>query len=471
MYDHGDRMVETVHGTGAGTYRWYYQYDASGQRVRKVRETSSGNRDRETVYVGNWERYREYTGAGSTVDEEQESLHLSDDRRRFALLEIQVVTGGSSVSNFVERYQLGDHLGTSVLELTASENVLTYEEYYPYGTVSYTAETTSNPGWSRKRYRFTAMERDEETGLQYHHHRYYMPWLGRWTRPDPAGVAAGTNRYAYVAGNPVKRWDASGLVPPTEERVVARAIDRSIKKALATPSERAVSEAEFRDVSDRWVAQSQDLEEYAFSAPVETLYAELATIERGAPDYLDSLSSTQADTVFEARSEIGFALRVREAEHELRDAGLDPREVRLTLEGAVERFAERFSELSVHGRGEFNTHIISLQTQHGQFFGFLDDDKSLGWFEGWEGQAKDPPGKGTPEAHIHTHWLIPPGGVTTAYKATVSGPDETTFSRVLEPRGERMFVVNPDGTTSEIVRTPSGPVAPTPFLYAPSVSP
>lgn len=48
-------------------------------------------------------------------------------------------------------------------------------------------------------------------GLQVHHHRYYAPWLGRWSRPDPAGVSDGLNRFAYVGGDPVGGLDPSGL--------------------------------------------------------------------------------------------------------------------------------------------------------------------------------------------------------------------------------------------------------------------
>ena len=54
------------------------------------------------------------------------------------------------------------------------------------------------------------MEKDEETGLSYHHHRYLAVWLGRWCSSDPIGLGGGINRWAYCSGNPVSRNDTAG---------------------------------------------------------------------------------------------------------------------------------------------------------------------------------------------------------------------------------------------------------------------
>ncbi len=52
---------------------------------------------------------------------------------------------------------------------------------------------------------------DAETGLHYNWHRYYAPELGRYLQPDPLGLAAGPNLYAYVENNPLSSIDPSGL--------------------------------------------------------------------------------------------------------------------------------------------------------------------------------------------------------------------------------------------------------------------
>ena len=88
------------------------------------------------------------------------------------------------------RYQLGNHLGSASLELDETAQIISYEEYHPYGTTSYRA-TDSAIEVSPKRYLYTGKEKDEETGLYYHGARYYLAWLGRWTALIPEGSTTG----------------------------------------------------------------------------------------------------------------------------------------------------------------------------------------------------------------------------------------------------------------------------------------
>ena len=99
--------------------------------------------------------------------------------------------------------------------------MISYEEYYPYGSTAYSA-SSSSADLSLKRYRFTGKERDEETGLDYFGVRYYASWLGRWTSGDPGGFVDGLNLYRYTRNNPVNGVDREGYStevvepPPTE---------------------------------------------------------------------------------------------------------------------------------------------------------------------------------------------------------------------------------------------------------------
>ncbi|MGY3265207.1 RHS repeat-associated core domain-containing protein [Lysobacter sp. HA35] len=53
---------------------------------------------------------------------------------------------------------------------------------------------------------------DSETGLWHNGARAYDSLTGRYLQSDPTGLAAGTNTYVYVNGNPVSGFDLTGLV-------------------------------------------------------------------------------------------------------------------------------------------------------------------------------------------------------------------------------------------------------------------
>ena len=99
----------------------------------------------------------------------------------------------------------------SGLELDDTGRIISYEEYYPYGSTSY--QSVRSQTETPKRYRYSGTERDEESGLNYHGARYYSPWIGRWINTDPIGIQGGPNLYAYAQGNPVMLVDASGRQP------------------------------------------------------------------------------------------------------------------------------------------------------------------------------------------------------------------------------------------------------------------
>ncbi len=148
---------------------------------------------------------------------ERETLHVTDDKQRIALVETQTVENGNAVALLpVQRYQLGNHLGSASLELDKDGGLISYEEYHPYGTSSLQA-MNSAAEVSLKRYRYTGKERDEETGFHYHGARYYAPWVGRWTAADTV-LADGTNLYRYTRGDPVVLNDPSGRESAAEAR-------------------------------------------------------------------------------------------------------------------------------------------------------------------------------------------------------------------------------------------------------------
>jgi RHS repeat-associated protein len=183
--------------------RTFYAYDASGRRVRKV--TLLANSDTikdERTYVGSFDIYKSY-GTSAVV---RETLHIMDEKQRIALVETK--TSGANAEPLI-RYQFGNHLGTVCLELDDRAEVVSYEEYTPYGATTYQG-VRQDLEVPAKRFRYVGKERDEESGLYFHGARYYVPWLGRWVACDPAGLGDGTDLYAYVQDNPVRYWDPTG---------------------------------------------------------------------------------------------------------------------------------------------------------------------------------------------------------------------------------------------------------------------
>ena len=205
--DWRDQLREVDLGSGDDAV---YHYDAQGQRVRKV--VTLGANVHERLYLPGWELYTK--AVSGTVDVERETLHVMDDRRRVAMIETLTIDAGSTVSTPVPRYrfQLDNQLGSACLEVDDAGAVITYEEYHPYGTTAWHAEKAGIQV-SQKRYRYTGMERDDETGLAVHGVRFYAPWLGRWCSADPSGLVDGPNRYRYARCSPNNLRDPSGRIP------------------------------------------------------------------------------------------------------------------------------------------------------------------------------------------------------------------------------------------------------------------
>jgi len=119
----------------------------------------------------------------------------------------------------VIRYQYDNHLGSASLELDENANIISYEEYHPFGTTSYRSGRTETET-SQKRYKYVGKERDEETGLYYYGFRYYAAWLCRFVSVDPLKEERNwLTPHNYVQNNPVNRVDPTGALdedPPKD---------------------------------------------------------------------------------------------------------------------------------------------------------------------------------------------------------------------------------------------------------------
>jgi len=241
-WDYKDRMSSADLGGGG---KVYFVYDASGQRVRKVHE-HNGSTIEERLYLGGFEVYRKWQGV---LQVERETVHVMDDKRRVALVETKTHEDMSSNEPItVIRYQVGNHLSSSCLELDHAGAVISYEEYHPYGTTAYHA-TSSSTEVSEKRYRNGAKEKDEETALYYHGARYYSPWLGRWCSHDPIELKGGINFYEFVFGNPLLFIDPNG----TQALLMLALLSSDSSNTVPTSTVRETEEQQEPDDETKWL--------------------------------------------------------------------------------------------------------------------------------------------------------------------------------------------------------------------------
>lgn len=203
----------------------YYLYDSNEQRTRKVSVLSTqGNTSssiEEKVYLGNYEIKRNYTGSISSANcnFERQGLRIMDDETCVAMVYTitQDTQNAAQVNTRQVRFQYANQLGSVTMELDQNAQLISYEEYFPYGGTALITGTNQTEVQD-KEYRYSGKERDNSTGLYYYGYRYYAPWLCRWLKPDPAGTIDGMNLYAFVGGNPVGHRDVDGRMdeePPT----------------------------------------------------------------------------------------------------------------------------------------------------------------------------------------------------------------------------------------------------------------
>ncbi|MEM7444142.1 MAG: toxin TcdB middle/C-terminal domain-containing protein [Pseudomonadota bacterium] len=192
-----------------------YVYGADRDRVRRITERLLGSGELEVVdkiYLDDIEITRIYQADELIL--ERVTSQFEDSGQRIATLDQWSRDDRGRETDDVRakslRYPLSDALGSSVLELDATGEIVGYEEFFPYGGTAFVAGDNVRT-LKRKDRRHVGKERDAATGLYYYGQRYFAPWTGRWLSPDPAGPVDGSNLYQFVRNNPINRVDPDGL--------------------------------------------------------------------------------------------------------------------------------------------------------------------------------------------------------------------------------------------------------------------
>lgn len=202
-------QVTPVRREGDTGDRESYRYDTDSQRLQKVsvQKTKTSTQTQRVVYLPGLELRT--TSNGKNETERLQVITVGETgRAQVRVLHWQGETP-EGISNDQLRYSYDNLTGSSQLELNGKGEVITVEEYYPYGgTAVWTACSAMEAAY--KTIRYSGKERDA-TGLYYYGYRYYLPWAGRWLSADPAGTIDGMNLFRMVRNNPVTLRDALGM--------------------------------------------------------------------------------------------------------------------------------------------------------------------------------------------------------------------------------------------------------------------
>lgn len=209
--------VTPVVRDGSTDDRESYHYDGGSQRILKtsVQKTGSSTQTQRVLYLPGLELRT--TASGNTATESLQVITVGKAGRAQVRV-LRWVSGKPDViSNDQVRYSYDNLTGSSRLELDSDGNIISMEEYYPYGgTAVWAARSAMEADY--KTVRYSGKERDA-TGLYYYGYRYYQPWVGRWLSADPADMVDGLNLFRMVRNNPVIFVDPDGLRPHPSNRI------------------------------------------------------------------------------------------------------------------------------------------------------------------------------------------------------------------------------------------------------------
>ena len=265
------QQVTLVSRSSGDNDREIYQYSGS-RRVRKQTRTLVNSSSQlwsvdEVRYLPGLELRKSWqeTADSSTTPSLTEELHvITGQAGRSGIRVLHWETGRPQeiAANDQVRWSMDDSIGSLALELDAEGQLISREEYYPFGgTAVWTARNEREASY--KTVRYSGKERDS-TGLYYYGHRYYAPWLCRWVSADPAGEVDGLNLFRMVRNNPVTSYDITGFIThkELEQRGIAAGIDIGKRLQQASINSASTIPAQIAEIKSMISEFSQTLTDY-----------------------------------------------------------------------------------------------------------------------------------------------------------------------------------------------------------------
>ncbi|MCS0604628.1 DUF6531 domain-containing protein [Streptomyces sp. LP11] len=219
-WDMENRLTSVT--TPDGT-RWRYRYDPLGRRTAKQRLAADGESAVEEV---------RFTWDGLTLCEQTShrpdlphTVALTWDHRDIVPLAQteRILTADSGQQEIDRRFFAiaTDLIGTPTELIGETGEIAWRSRSTLWGTTAWAQDSSAYTPL-----RFPGQYYDPETGLHYNLFRHYDPETGRYTSPDPLGLAPAPSPLGYV-DNPCTGCDPLGLMPKyTKEEKAQKRVDK-----------------------------------------------------------------------------------------------------------------------------------------------------------------------------------------------------------------------------------------------------
>ncbi|MFJ7331866.1 RHS repeat-associated core domain-containing protein [Streptomyces sp. NPDC101116] len=218
-----DRLTSLI--TPDGT-TWRYTYDPLGRRISKERLGSSGEVAEAVFFVWDGTRLAEEIHDSGSGDRTVITWEYSPDSHR-AIAQSRTEWLRDAPQDEVDRRfrLIVSDLAGSPLEMLSPDGETTWKNRSQLWGAQRSAQTPERDCFLR----FPGQYFDAESELHYNCFRYYDPHSARYISPDPLGLAAGPDHYAYVV-NPLVWSDPLGLQSCPTFKGLAWLTDKMLKR-------------------------------------------------------------------------------------------------------------------------------------------------------------------------------------------------------------------------------------------------